>query len=118
MHTKLPPHSVFTENLVIACLTNTRPGAPAAIKHMSMELRKCRRQDDREDTVYRNDVQQIEHEAMLITKYFETRRVKNRLTRQEKQMSKHSTACCEMQSMSLASQHQMPTTAALSAQME
>ena len=92
MHTKLPPHSVFTENLVIACLTNMRPGAPAGIKHMSMELGKCRRQDDGEDTVYHNDVQQIEHEATLITKYFETRRVKNRLTMQEKPMSKHGTA--------------------------
>ena len=58
MHTKQPPHSVFTENLVIACLTNTIPGAPAATKHI-MELRKRRRQDDEEDTVYQNDVQQI-----------------------------------------------------------
>ena len=90
--TKQPPHSVFTENLVIACLTNTRPGAPAATKHI-MELRKRRRQDDEEDTVYQNDVQQIEHEAMPITKYFETRRIKDRLTMQKKQkMSKHGTA--------------------------
>eukprot|EP00731_Ephydatia_muelleri_P006678 Em0003g926a len=58
VHTKQPPHSVFTENLVIACLTNTRPGAPVATKHI-MELRKRRRQDDEEDTVYQNDVQQI-----------------------------------------------------------
>eukprot|EP00731_Ephydatia_muelleri_P010048 Em0005g634a len=80
------------ENLVIACLTNTRPGAPAATKHI-MELRKRRRQDDEEDTVYQNDVQQIEHEAMPITKYFETRRIKDRLTMQKKQkMSKHGTA--------------------------
>ena len=92
VHTKQPPHSVFTENLVITCLTNTRPGAPAATKHI-MELRKRRRQDDEEDTVYQNDVQQIEHEAMPITKYFETRRVQDRLTMQKKQkMSKDGTA--------------------------
>ena len=98
VHTKQPPHSVFTENLVIACLTNRRPGAPAAKKHIT-ELRKRRRQDDEEDTVYQNDVQQIEHEAMPITKHFETRRVQDRLTMQKKQkMSKHGTAvrcnCC------------------------
>ena len=89
---KQPPHSVFTENLVIACLTNTRPGAPAATKHI-MELRNRRRQDDEEDTVNQNDVQQIEHEALPITKYFETRQVKDRLTMQKKQkMSKYGTA--------------------------
>ena len=81
---KIRAHSVFTENLVIACLTNTRPGAPAATKHI-MELRKRRRQDDEEDTVFQNDVQQIEHEVMPITKFFETRQVKDRLTMQKKQ---------------------------------
>ena len=56
-----------------------------------MELRKRRRQDDEEDTVHQSDVQQIEHEAMPITKYFET--IKDRLTMQKKQkMSKHGTA--------------------------
>ena len=40
--------------------------------------------------MYHYDVQQIEHEAMSITKYFETRRVKDRQTTQKKQkMSKH-----------------------------
>ena len=50
-------------------------------------------------TKNQNDVQQIEHEAMPITNYFETRRVKDRLTMQKKQkmskqsMSQASTKC-------------------------
>ena len=66
MHTK---HYVFTVNQVIACLINSIPGAPAPTKHI-MELQV---EDDEENSVYQNDMQQIEHPAMPILKYFEKR---------------------------------------------
>ena len=54
--------------------------------------------------MYHNDVQQIEHEAMPITKYFETRRVKDRLTMHAEETEDILTwHCCEVQSMSEAS---------------
>ena len=63
--------------------------------------------------MYHNDVQQIEHEAMPITKYFETRRVKDRQTMQKKQRCPNTFVRCKVHMYI----HQMPTTAALSTQM-
>ena len=69
VHTKQLCHSVFTVNQVITCLINSIPGTSAPTKH----IKETQVEDDEENSVYQNDVQQIELPAMPILKYFETR---------------------------------------------